>query len=62
MTGVAHCTAATHTRTGEDITYYTAKGIFLQADLYGKLTVEPGAEPSWRYWPRLSVSHAERGH
>lgn len=51
VTGVAHCTAATHTRTGEDITYYTAKGIFLQADLYGKLTVEPGAEPSWRYWP-----------
>ena len=47
VTGVAHCTAATHTRTGEDITYYTAKGIFLQADLYGKLEVEPGAEPSW---------------
>ena len=51
VTGVAHCTAATHTRTGEDITYYTAKGIFLQADLYGKLEVEPGAEPSWQYWP-----------
>ena len=51
VTGVAHCTAATHTRTGEDITYYTAKGIFLQADLYGKLTVEPGARPPWRYWP-----------
>lgn len=35
---VAHCTLATHTYGGEEITYYTAKGIFLTAKSYGELT------------------------
>ncbi len=35
---VAHCTLATHAYDGEEITYYTAKGIFLTAKAYGELT------------------------
>ncbi len=35
---VAHCTLATHTEDGEEITYYTAKGIFLTAVAHGELT------------------------
>lgn len=35
---IAHCTLATHTGNGEEITYYTAKGIFLTAKAYGELT------------------------
>lgn len=37
---IAHCTFATHTTDGEEITYYTAKGIFLTAKAYGELTLE----------------------
>lgn len=36
---VAHCTLATHTYDGQEITYYTAKGIFLTAKGYGELSV-----------------------
>lgn len=35
---VAHCTLATHTGDGEEITYYTAKGILLTAVAHGELT------------------------
>lgn len=38
---IAHCTLATHTQDGEEITYYTAKGIFLTAVAYGEMTVWP---------------------
>ena len=37
---VAHCTLATHTSYGQEITYYTAKGIFLTAKGYGELSVQ----------------------
>ena len=37
---VAHCTLGDRTFSGEKITYYTAKGIFLRAKAYGRLTVE----------------------
>lgn len=40
VTTIAHCTLATHTKNGEEITYYTAKGIFLTAKAYGELTWE----------------------
>lgn len=38
---IVHCTLATHTQDGEEITYYTAKGIFLTAVAYGEMTVQP---------------------
>lgn len=37
---IAHCTLATHTYDGEEITYYTAKGIFLTAKAYGERSVQ----------------------
>lgn len=36
---VAHCTLGSHSNSGEEITYYTAKGIFLWAKGYGKLNM-----------------------
>ena len=36
---IARCTLATHTQDGEEIAYYTAKGIFLTAKTYGEPTV-----------------------
>ena len=43
---VAHCTLADRSRTGEEITYYTAKGILLTAQGYGLLSWErPEAVP-----------------
>lgn len=35
---IAHCTLATHTKDGEEITYYTAKGILMTAVAYGEMT------------------------
>ena len=40
ITTIAHCTAANRSSRGEEITYYTAKGIFLWAQAYGKLEIE----------------------
>lgn len=40
ITTVAHCTTANHSSKGEEITYYTAKGIFLWAQAYGKMEIE----------------------
>lgn len=37
---VVHCTLADHASSGEEITYYTAKGIFLTGQAYGCLEVE----------------------
>ena len=37
---IAHCTLGDRTFAGEKITYYTAKGIFLRAQAYGRLEVE----------------------
>ena len=43
---VAHCTLADRSQTGEEITYYTAKGILLTAQGYGLLSWErPEAVP-----------------
>ncbi len=36
---IAHCTLGDRTFAGEKITYYTAKGIFLRAQAYGRLEV-----------------------
>lgn len=37
---VVHCTLGDRTFAGEKITYYTAKGIFLRAQAYGRLDIE----------------------
>lgn len=37
---IAHCTLGDRTFAGEQITYYTAKGIFLRATAYGRLDIQ----------------------
>jgi len=50
---VTYCTFADKTFSGEEITYYTAKGVFLRGVAYGTLTVEQperipfSAFPAW---------------
>lgn len=50
ITTVAHCTLGDRTFAGEKITYYTAKGIFLRAQAYGRLEVERPGRVSPRYF------------
>ena len=65
---VTHCTLADHASSGEEITYYTAKGIFLTGQSYGRLDVERPRRtplrdlPAW--WSRAlkeSISDAFPG-
>ena len=47
---IAYCTLGDRTLAGEEITYYTAKGIFLRGETYGELEIHrPGHIPP-RYW------------
>ena len=47
---IAHCTLGDRTLSGEPITYYTAKGIFLRGEAYGKLEVQRPEHIPVRYW------------
>lgn len=50
---VARCTLGDRTFAGERITYYTAKGIFLRAQAYGRLDIRRPdriALPNWAAW------------
>ena len=47
---VAHCTLGDRTFAGEKITYYTAKGIFLRAQAYGRLDIERPERISPQYF------------
>ena len=61
ITTVAYCTLADRTLAGEEITYYTAKGIFLRGEAYGTLTIErPEHVPFW-YWPALWSKSLKEG-
>ena len=48
---VTHCALADHASSGEEITYYTAKGIFLTGQAYGRLEVERPDHIPLRDWP-----------
>ena len=48
---VAHCSRADRSASGEEITYYTAQGVFLTARAYGRLDVERPESPPIRDWP-----------
>ena len=48
---VAHCSRADRSSSGEEITYYTAQGVFLTARAYGRLDVERPESPPIRDWP-----------
>lgn len=48
---VTHCALADQASSGEEITYYTAKGIFLTGQAYGRLEVECPDHIPLRDWP-----------
>lgn len=48
---VTHCALADQASSGEEITYYTAKGIFLTGQAYGRLEVERPNHIPLRDWP-----------
>ncbi len=61
LTTVARCAAANRTFSGEKITYYTAKGVFLQAQAYGHLEVERPERPPLRCGPALLAQRLKEG-
>ncbi len=50
---VVHCEPADRSSSGEEITYYTAKGVFLRGSAYGTLHVERPERPPLRAIPAL---------
>lgn len=58
---IAHCTLADHSLSGEEITYYTAKGIFLLGETYGALEMERPEIPSPTVWPSLLANWLKEG-
>ena len=58
---VTHCTLGDRTFSGQEITYYTAKGIFLRGETYGRLDWErPEHIPFW-YWPAFYSKQLKEG-
>jgi competence protein ComEC len=58
---VAHCTLGDRTFSGEEITYYTAKGIFLRAQLYGRLAVDRPEHIPLQLWPVVFAKELKAG-
>lgn len=61
ISAVVHYTLADRTFSGEEITYYTAKGIFLQGEVYGRLEID---RPDWlavQYWPAVLAGQLKEG-
>ena len=61
ISAVVHYTLASRTLDGEEITYYTAKGVFLQGEVYGRLEVERPEQIPLRYWPAVLANHLKKG-
>lgn len=55
ISAIAACRLAERTGSGEEITYYTARGVFLVATVYGELTVQKPAHIPARYLPRFAA-------
>ena len=58
---VAHCTLGDRTFSGEKITYYTAKGIFLRARAYGRLEIQRGEKTAPQYWAAYGSKALKEG-
>ena len=50
---VGRCALGDRTSSGQEITYYTAKGIFLRVQTYGRLDVQRPEHVPVRYWPAV---------
>ena len=61
ITAVVHYTLADRTFSGEEITYYTSKGIFLQGEVYGRLEVERPERTPVQYWPAVMAQKLKEG-
>ena len=61
LSTVAHCTLGDRTLTGAEITYYTAKGIFLRAHAYGRLDIQRPERVPIRYWSALLSKELKAG-
>ncbi len=61
ISAVVHCTLADRTLDGEEITYYTAKGVFLQGEAYGRLEIERPEQIPLRYWPAVLANRLKQG-
>ena len=61
ISAVVHYTLASRTFSGEEITYYTAKGIFLQGEVYGRLDVERPEHIPVTCWPALWADALKKG-
>lgn len=61
ITAVVHYTLADRTFSGEEITYYTAKGIFLQGEVYGRLKIERPEQIPVRYWSAVLANKLKEG-
>ena len=51
ISSVTRCHFADRTFSGEEITYYTAKGVFLRGTAYGTLTIQTPARIPISLWP-----------
>lgn len=58
---VGHCTLGDRTFSGEKITYYTAKGIFLRARAYGRLEILRGEKTVPQYWAAYGSKALKEG-
>lgn len=61
LTAVIHCTLGNRTTKGEEITYYTAKGIFLQGQAYGRLDITRPEKIPLSYWPSVLAKELKEG-
>lgn len=58
---IAHCVVGSLTFSGEEITYYTAKGVFLRGKTYGRLDIQRPERVSPAYWPALAANSLKTG-
>ena len=58
---VTHLTLGTRSSAGEEITYYTAKGIFLWGKCYGLLNIDRPEKISVQYWPAYLAQRLKDG-
>ncbi|MCI8422933.1 MAG: DNA internalization-related competence protein ComEC/Rec2 [Lawsonibacter sp.] len=61
ISAIVHCTLGDRTFSGESITYYTAKGIFLRGTAYGRLEVQRPDRVPFRYWAAVLSRELKAG-
>ena len=61
LTAITYCTDGQHAFSGEEISYYLAKGVFLRGFTYGKLEIEHPKKILPKYWPVLLSQQLKEG-